>query len=88
MTLGDETFSCWGTTLLLGAGITVAALVLFPAVVSVLRPVAKALIEGSVALRASLQAAIAEGKEQFGDLVAEVKAECVAAANGVATAAE
>jgi hypothetical protein len=88
MALFDEILSGWGTTILIGAGVVLAVPILFPAAGVALRPVAKTLIEGGLALVDSLQEAIAEGGEQFGDLVAEVKAERAAAANGVATEEE
>jgi Protein of unknown function (DUF5132) len=84
MALFEETFSGWGTTLLIGAGVALAVPILFPAAGVALRPVAKTLIEGGMALVDALQEAVAEGSEQFGDLVAEVKAERAAAANAAA----
>lgn len=85
MAIFDETFSEWGTTILIGAGVVLAVPILFPAAGVALRPVVKMLIEGGLALVDSLQEAIEEGREQFGDLVAEVQAERAAATNGAAT---
>ena len=81
----DDAFSGWGTTVLVGIGVAVAAPVLLPAIGAVIRPVAKGLIKGGLALADSLQEVIAEGGEQWSDLVAEVKAERTAASAASST---
>lgn len=81
----DDAFSGWGTTVLVGVGVVLAAPVLFPAAGEVIRPVAKGLIKGGLQLVDSLQEIIAEGSEQLSDLVAEVKAERAASAAAAAT---
>jgi len=75
MALLDDVFSGWGTAVLIGVGVTLAAPELLPAVGVAVRPVAKGLIKGGLYLADSLQEIIAEGSEQLSDLVAEVKAE-------------
>lgn len=75
----DDALSGWGTTVLIGIGVAVAAPVLLPAVGAVIRPVAKGLLKGGLALADSLQEVIAEGGEQLSDLIAEVQAERTAA---------
>ncbi len=86
MALLDDVFSGWGTTALIGIGVALAAPALLPAVGTVIRPVAKGLIKGGLYIVDSLQEIVAEGSEQFSDLIAEVKAERSAAAATVATA--
>jgi hypothetical protein len=80
MALLDDVFSGWGTTVLIGIGVALAAPALLPAVGEVIRPVAKGLIKGGLYVADSLQEIVAEGSEQFSDLIAEVKAERSAAA--------
>ena len=80
MALFDDVFSGWGTTVLIGVGVALAAPALLPAVGAVARPVAKGLIKGSLYLVDSLQEAVAESGEQLSDLIAEVKAERAATA--------
>jgi Protein of unknown function (DUF5132) len=71
----DDLFSGWGTTVLIGVGVALAAPALLPVVGAVVRPVAKGLIKGGLALADTLQEVVAESGEQLSDLVAEVKAE-------------
>jgi hypothetical protein len=80
MALFDDAFSGWGTTVLIGVGVAIAAPVLFPTVGAVIRPVTKGLIKGGLYIADSLKEIVAEGSEQLSDLVAEVKAERAAAA--------
>ncbi len=87
MALLDDLFSGWGTTVLIGVGVAAAAPALLPAVGTAIRPVAKGLIKGGLYIADSLQELIAEGGEQLGDLIAEVKAERHAAATNAATIA-
>lgn len=76
----DDLFSGWGTTVLIGVGVALAAPALIPAVGAVIRPVAKGLIKGGLYIADSLQEIVAEGGEQLSDLIAEVQAERAAAA--------
>lgn len=71
----DDLFSGWGTTVLIGVGVALAAPALLPVVGAVVRPVAKGLIKGGLYLADTLQEVVAESGEQLSDLVAEVKAE-------------
>jgi len=75
----DDLFSGWGTTVLIGVGVALAAPALLPAVGTIVRPVAKGLIKGGLYLADTLQEVVAESGEQLGDLIAEVKAERAAA---------
>ena len=84
MALLDDVFSGWGTTVVIGVGVALAAPALLPAVGEVIRPVAKGLIKGGLYIADSLQEIVAEGSEQFSDLIAEVKAERSAAATAAA----
>jgi hypothetical protein len=81
----DDLFSGWGTTVLIGLGVALAAPTLLPTVEAVIRPVAKGLIKGGLYIADSLQELVAEGSEQVSDLVAEVKAERAAAITNVST---
>jgi hypothetical protein len=81
----DDLFSGWGTTVLIGLGVALAAPTLLPTVGAVIRPVAKGLIKGGLYIADSLQELVAEGSEQVSDLVAEVKAERAAAITNVST---
>lgn len=85
MALLDDLFSGWGTTVLIGVGVALAAPALIPAVGAVIRPVAKGIIKGGLYIADSLQEIAAEGGEQLSDLIAEVQAERAAAATSAAT---
>ena len=85
MALLDDVFSGWGTTVAIGVGVALAAPALLPAVGEVIRPVAKGLIKGGLYIADSLQEIVAEGSEQFSDLIAEVKAERSTAAAATTT---
>ncbi len=71
----DDLFSGWGTTVLIGVGVALAAPALLPVVGAVARPVVKGLVKGGLYLADTLQEVVAESGEQLSDLVAEVKAE-------------
>jgi hypothetical protein len=78
-----------GPGLLVGLGAVVAAPVVFPTAAAGLRPVAKWIIGGALALSAAARETFAETGERFSDLVAEVREERgggAAAAAGAATA--
>jgi len=75
MAVLNDLFNGWGTTALVGLGVVVAAPLLLPAVGAVVRPVAKTLIKSGLFLMDSVQAVVAEGREQLSDLVAEARAE-------------
>lgn len=65
----------WGSTLLTGVGVALAAPLVLPIVGAVVRPVAKGAMKGGLYLADSAQQLIAEGAEQVSDLVAEARAE-------------
>lgn len=88
MALLDDMFSGWGTTVLIGVGVALAAPILLPAVGAVIRPVAKELIKGGLYLMDSIQELVAEGSERLSDLVAEAKSERAAAVAAKAAASE
>ena len=75
MALLDDVFGSLGTAVLIGVGAALVAPVLLPAAGNVIRPVAKGLIKGGLYLVDTVQEIIAEGSEQFSDLVAEIQAE-------------
>jgi len=85
MALLDDVFSSWGTTVLIGVGVALAAPTLLPVVGAVVRPVVKGVIKGSLYIADSLQEIVAESGEQLSDLIAEVKAERAESVTSAAT---
>jgi hypothetical protein len=75
MALLDDAFSGWSGSILIGVGVALAAPILLPAVAAVARPAAKGLIKGGLFVADSFRELVAEGGEQFSDLVAEARAE-------------
>jgi hypothetical protein len=75
MALFDDLLSGWGSTVLIGVGVAIAAPVLLPAVGAVVRPVVKGLVKGGLLVADSLKELAADGAKQVGDLVAEAKSE-------------
>jgi hypothetical protein len=75
MTLFEDAVKSWGLPILVGAGMVLALPVVLPVVGGALRPVAKAAIKGYLALADSVAEGAAALAEEFGDLVAEVRAE-------------
>jgi len=75
MALFDDLLVGWGPTVLIGAGVALAAPILLPAVGAVVRPVAKGFIKGCLYLADTVKEVVAEGGEQLSDLVAEARAE-------------
>ena len=80
MALFDDLLAGWGPTVLIGAGVALAAPILLPAVGAVVRPVAKGFIKGCLYLVDTVKEVVAEGGEQLSDLVAEARAEYTAGA--------
>ena len=80
MALFDELLAGWGPTVLIGAGVALAAPILLPTVGAVVRPVAKGFIKGCLYLVDTVKEVVAEGGEQLSDLVAEARAEYTAGA--------
>ena len=74
MALVDNLFKGWGG-MLVGFGAGVVAPTLFPDAGSKVRPVAKTVVKGMLAVADGLKTAVAEATEQVNDLVAEVRAE-------------
>jgi hypothetical protein len=66
-------------TILIGATIVVVAPIAFPVLGAGLRPAAKSIIRGYLAMSGRAKELVAEAKEQVSDLVAEAKATEVAA---------
>ncbi len=71
----DETLGGWGTTVLTGVVVTMAAPLVLPVIGSMLRPLVKEVIKAGLTLADTLQETVTEGQEQLGDLIAEVQAE-------------
>ena len=74
MALVESLFKGWGG-MLVGFGAGIAAPTLFPDAGSKVRPVAKTVVKGMLAVADGLKTAVAEATEQVNDLVAEVRAE-------------
>ncbi len=76
--------------ILIGAGVLVAAPILFPVLAGGLRPVAKRAVRAYLAASEKAREIGAEAREQWSDLVAEAQADAAqsAEAAGEATAAE
>jgi Protein of unknown function (DUF5132) len=64
-----------GGAMAIGAGVLLLAPVIIPAVASVLRPVAKAVIKGGILAYENARIAVAETKETVEDIAAEARSE-------------
>jgi len=78
----------WIPGIMVGVGITLAAPVILPVLGAALRPLAKSVVKGGIAVGDRIKEVSAEAREQFYDLVAEVKAEQAASLDAVKQAAE
>ena len=67
-----------GTAMAVGAGVVLLAPVIIPAVASVLKPVAKAVIKGGMLAFENARIAVAETKETIEDIAAEARSEIAA----------
>lgn len=76
----NETLGGWGTTVLTGIVVTMAAPTLLPVVGNLPRPVVKEAIKAGLTLANTLPETVAEGWEQLEDLIAGVRAERAASA--------
>ena len=63
------------SSLAVGAGVVLLAPVVIPVVGSILKPVAKAVIKGSILAYEGAKLSVAETKEALEDLTAEAKSE-------------
>jgi hypothetical protein len=77
-----------GPGLLIGLGAAVAAPIVFPTAASGLRPVAKGIIRGALALSQAARGTFSEASERLSDLVAEVRDEREGAALAAVGAAK
>jgi hypothetical protein len=75
MALIDNLFKGWGSGFLVGVGAAALAPQVIPGLGSAVRPIAKAVIKGALAVADAVQVATAEAQEQLSDLVAEVREE-------------
>ena len=55
MALFDDVLEGWGTNVLIGVGVALAAPIILPAIAAAFRPLAKALIKGYFALADAVQ---------------------------------
>ena len=67
-----------GTAMAVGAGVVLLAPIIIPAVASVLKPVAKAVIKGGMLAFENARIAVAETKETIEDIAAEARSEIAA----------
>jgi len=81
--------SSWVPTVLVGVGVALVAPVVVPALGAGMRPLAKAVLKGSIMVYDKGAEVLAEAGEQLSDLVAEVRSEieATAAADAAASAA-
>ena len=80
----DEVLGGWGGTALARLGVVVAVPLVLPLVGAVVRPVAKVAVKGGLFVVDSVRELVAEGSEQFSDVVAEARAEYTASRRGPA----
>jgi len=81
--------SSWVPTVLVGVGVALVAPVVVPALAAGMRPLAKAVLKGSIMVYDKGAEVLAEAGEQLSDLVAEVRSDldATAAADAAASAA-
>jgi hypothetical protein len=75
MALIDNLFEGWGSGFLLGVGAAALAPQVIPGLGSAVRPIAKVVIKGALAVADVVKVATTEAQEQLSDLVAEVREE-------------
>jgi L-aminopeptidase/D-esterase-like protein len=75
MALIDNLFKGWGSGFLVGVGAGALAPQVIPGLGSAVRPIAKAVIKGALAVADAVKVATAEAQEQLSDLMAEVREE-------------
>jgi hypothetical protein len=80
--------SGWAPSILVGVGVALVAPILVPAAATGVRPLAKTLIKGGLAVAETVQEFVAEAGEQLSDLVAEAQAERAAHAAAAPTVTE
>ena len=78
--------SSWVPTVLVGVGAALVAPVVVPALAAGMRPLAKAVLKGSIMVYDKGAEVLAEAGEQLSDLVAEVRSELDATASAAAAA--
>ena len=78
--------SSWVPTVLVGVGVALVAPVVVPALGAGMRPLAKAVLKGSIMVYDKGAEVLAEAGEQLSDLVAEVRSELDATASAAAAA--
>jgi hypothetical protein len=87
MALFDDVLAGWVPSVLVGVGVALAAPILLPGAAAGVRPLAKTLIKGGLAVAETVQEFVAEAGEQLSDLVAEAQAERAAGAAAQTTTA-
>jgi hypothetical protein len=75
MALIENLFKGWGSGFLVGLGAAAIAPQVIPGLGSAVRPLAKAVIRGALAVADAVKEATAEAQEQISDLVAEAREE-------------
>ena len=82
MALLEDALGGWGGGLVVGVGAAIVAPAVVPVAGASLRPVARVLVRGLLAVSDGLRGVFAEASEQVTDLVAEVRAESVGRGEG------
>lgn len=81
MALLEDVFAGWGGGIAIGLGAIVVVPLAAPVLGSILRPVVRTVVSGSLALYDGLSSTVAEGYDQLSDLVAEARAEVASASS-------
>jgi hypothetical protein len=75
MSLFDDISKSWFSSALVGIGAALVAPVVFPALGSGIRPLAKSIVKGGIVVYDKAKELVAEAGEEMSDLVAEVRSE-------------
>lgn len=79
MALLEDTLGGWSGGMLVGLGAIVVLPAALPVIGSIVRPVVRTVVSGSLALADMVSGVVAEGYDQVSDLVAEARAEMASA---------
>lgn len=79
MALLEETLGGWSGGILVGLGAIVVLPAALPVLGSIVRPVVRTIVSGSLAVADVVSGMVAEGYDQVSDLVAEARAEMASA---------
>ena len=79
MALLEDVLGGWGGGIAVGLGAIVVLPAALPVIGSIVRPVARTVVSGTLALADLVSGVVAEGYDQVSDLVAEARAEMAGA---------